>query len=74
MRTTKAHTAKDKRQGVTRLPGRLARRRQVSFAVRERDYDGVTQAKRRFGSLAVARFVAVLLREVGRLARGADRR
>lgn len=55
---------------------RLARRvglRQVSLAVKDRAYDDVVAAKKRFGTLALARFLAVMCREVLILCRRADR-
>ena len=47
--------------------GLLARRaglRQVRFAVPVRDYAPIARAKRRFGTVAVARLLARLCREV----------
>lgn len=46
--------------------------RKASFAVPERDAEHVQAAKRRFGPLAVARFVAAVLKAVVRLCHGAD--
>ena len=48
--------------------------RQVGFAVPARDYPSIDQAKRRFGTVAVARLLARLCREVLRLCRGAVHR
>lgn len=57
--------------------GLLARRaglRQVRFAVPDRDYPPIAKAKRRFGTVAVARLLARLCREALRLCPSAAHR
>jgi hypothetical protein len=57
---------------VKSFAGELERRsglRQASFAMRAADVEPVVQVKRRFGPLAVARFVGAVLKELTRLLR-----
>lgn len=56
--------------GKPTFAGLLARRaglRQVCFAVPDRDYAPIAQAKRRFGTVAVARLLSRLCREMLKL-------
>jgi hypothetical protein len=71
-RTTQKHAA-----APHTFAGALARRtglRQVRFAVPARDYPPVARAKLRFGTVAVARLLACLCRQVLTLCRTAARK
>ena len=55
--------------------GELERRsglRQATFAVPAADAEPIVQAKRRFGPLAVARFIGAVLKALVKLCRAAD--